>query len=614
MSAQRAMFAPGQVRDSATGLGPGRYPGEESGGTGGEYHNDLAPFFGPPVKAIDVDPSMRFPHEAWFLPDAYKGRNDYIRETIVQLLVNYNSFVTREILPWRQQENPNIAWDSIKFDRTLVDLEPEQGVPRYVTVEREAHTDYMQRRGLALIVNHGFAGTEGGRKDFAYKVSCIANATQETCDQAGISALLRCKNEYARHVTDMMRQSSSPYDLFTGELRRFGIVQHSTRGWYHLDADAQHVMRLENIQPDTWIVPPRMLGYAAMGQMAETEWYRAGDDARANLMKGEDNFVTFRGKKVFETRPFSLDVDGRTVDPLNRTRMIGDFFVIPYYGTKDDKDTPGKPAAGGDVSTQVYCCDSDRFETFSWSNVYQQSRLEKMAKIIDGIEYEDGINGKDIEDAVKISLSSAHPTNQFSAAMATVVSAMSGNATAQNLLQDKEVADHHVVSSFVDAAQQREECVDMPRVSKLIQPVRPRVHPSVSQAVACAIRSAHAVEPSSAAHAAATWASSLSRDGFSDDLARDAMREALEVQATEAIKSAIDVNSDAELDAHIQSLAGSGEDIGKVLHDAHLRGSEHDGPFVRIAARAARSAAGVANSMGVSRSAAAISLCRSESS
>ena len=45
-------------------------------------------------------------------------------------------------------------------------MEPEQGIPRYVTVERETHTDYMVRRGLALIVNHGFAATPGGQKDF----------------------------------------------------------------------------------------------------------------------------------------------------------------------------------------------------------------------------------------------------------------------------------------------------------------------------------------------------------------------------------------------------------------------------------------------------------------
>jgi len=94
-----------------------------------------------------------------------QGRNDYIKETLVQLIVNYNSFITSEILPCeclpafhvsffrtppryphrfrdsslqtgRQQENPNIAWEKVTFDKTLVDLEPEQGVPRYVTVER----------------------------------------------------------------------------------------------------------------------------------------------------------------------------------------------------------------------------------------------------------------------------------------------------------------------------------------------------------------------------------------------------------------------------------------------------------------------------------------------
>ena len=91
----------------------------------------------------------------------------------VQTVVNYNSFMTSEILPWKYQENPNIAWDSIKFDKTLVDLEPEQGVPRYVTVEREAHTDYMVRRGLALLVNHGFAATPGGQKVLVLSRVCF---------------------------------------------------------------------------------------------------------------------------------------------------------------------------------------------------------------------------------------------------------------------------------------------------------------------------------------------------------------------------------------------------------------------------------------------------------
>lgn len=377
---QPTQFMNSQVANQE--LGGQHYRGEGGLATAGPYHDTLEPFFGPPTKAIDDNPSSHFPHEAWFLPDAYVGRNDYVRETIIQTVVNYNSWMTSEVLPWRQQENPNIAWDSIKFDKTLVDMEPEQGVPRYVTVEREAHTDYMVRRGLALIVNHGFAATPGGQKDFMYKIATIAGAVQETCDQSGLVALLRSKNEYTHHVTDSIRRASDAYDMFQQELWRFGIIQMSERGWYHMDAEAQNVMQLANIDPDTWIVPNRMTSYVAMGQPAETEVYRAGEKvARANLEQGKDRFTTFRGKKVFETRPYQLDVDGRVVDPLNRNRMIGDFFVVPCYGVhQGDRDTPAS-ATRGAGATQAYCCESDRFETFQHDILCKDSQFNRAGHI-----------------------------------------------------------------------------------------------------------------------------------------------------------------------------------------------------------------------------------------
>lgn len=49
------------------------YKQEVTLGTAGPYHNELEPFFGPPTKKIDHNPSDQFPHEAWFLPDAYEG-------------------------------------------------------------------------------------------------------------------------------------------------------------------------------------------------------------------------------------------------------------------------------------------------------------------------------------------------------------------------------------------------------------------------------------------------------------------------------------------------------------------------------------------------------------
>ena len=56
-----------------TAFGAQPYKSELSLAATGPYHNNLEPFLGPPTKAIDHNPSDQFPHEAWFLPDAYMG-------------------------------------------------------------------------------------------------------------------------------------------------------------------------------------------------------------------------------------------------------------------------------------------------------------------------------------------------------------------------------------------------------------------------------------------------------------------------------------------------------------------------------------------------------------
>ena len=134
--------------------------------------------------------------------------------------------------------------------------------------------------------------------------------------------------------------------------------------------------------------------FASMGQKAETEFYRAGPEARQNLRLGEDNFNSFRQKSVYEVRPYQLDVDGRVLDPLNRyatathlyamrsgalsvcrrERQIGDFFIIPFYGIDQENTGAQFPVAGGG-KTQVYCCDTDRFETFTWKDAWKQAEL-----------------------------------------------------------------------------------------------------------------------------------------------------------------------------------------------------------------------------------------------
>ena len=73
------------LQPSAAAIGAQPYQGENSLAAAGPYCNNLEPFLGPPSKAIDHKPSDQFPHEAWFLPDAYMGDQQHTVECLTLL-------------------------------------------------------------------------------------------------------------------------------------------------------------------------------------------------------------------------------------------------------------------------------------------------------------------------------------------------------------------------------------------------------------------------------------------------------------------------------------------------------------------------------------------------
>jgi hypothetical protein len=94
---------------------------------------------------------------------------------------------------------------------------------------------------------------------------------------------------------------------------------------------------------------------------AEVEYYRKGSGAAANLEKGPANMLSFRGSKVFETRPFDIDFIGEPRDLLVRERQIGEFYEFPTAADVKDKD------GAGDRDIYIYDMDSDDFEKISYA-------------------------------------------------------------------------------------------------------------------------------------------------------------------------------------------------------------------------------------------------------
>ena len=95
-----------------------------------------------------------FAHSTYNLPKAYEGRNLFLENVLDYLITNESDWTTTIALPWTKTDQLSVQFEIFRFNKTLMDLEPEQGVPRYVSAEREARSDRLVRRGLGFIIEH----------------------------------------------------------------------------------------------------------------------------------------------------------------------------------------------------------------------------------------------------------------------------------------------------------------------------------------------------------------------------------------------------------------------------------------------------------------------------
>ena len=286
----------------------------------------------------------RFAHETYNLPNAYQGKNKYLQDVLNYMITGEADFYM-ELLPWVETDDLSVQWEIFTFNKTLFDLEPNQAVPRYVTAEREARSDRLVRRGLGFIIEHGFYTTEMGRRHYLMNLRQITDAVTETAAHGVLIALLGAHQHYAQWIAEHGPRALRNDDLLRRSRNYWGIVQKQERGLYILDADIKDLMRYEGVSPDTCIFPSRMGMYASLVPGSETEYYRKGPGAVANLETGPATFQTFRGLRVHESRPFDVDFIGEPYDLLVRERQIGDFHEIPTDATQ----------------FWIYSMDADRF-------------------------------------------------------------------------------------------------------------------------------------------------------------------------------------------------------------------------------------------------------------
>ena len=306
---------------------------------------------------------MKLAHETFNLPDSYYGKNQHLEDVLDFMIRKEDEFYTQRLLPWQHTDQLHVQWDIFTFNRSIMDVEPEQGIPRLVTSEMDTKSDNLLRRGLAFIIEHGFMTTERGRRTFMLNLQQITDAVHTTAYHGVMTALLETEDKYVDKKEKHIR-------LFQKTDRaRWACVQKSHKGLYVLDAELKYDMARKQVVPNTWVFPPKMSIYLDMAPPEETQYRLKGPLAAGNLEEDRTNKgISWRGTSVFESQPFDVEFTDEPEDLLSQQRQCGEYFHF-----KPDVLDRANPK---DACIQIYNAESDTFEEISLADCHMHDLLQ----------------------------------------------------------------------------------------------------------------------------------------------------------------------------------------------------------------------------------------------
>jgi hypothetical protein len=300
--------------------------------------NPWSNYFGPASHEIQTNAYDKYAYETYDLPEAYKGKNLFLRDTIDGFIMDDNEWYTRVCLPYAQTDQIHLRWNEWHFNQTLAGRVPHEGISRLITSSKRAFKDHTVRRGLAFILEHGFMNTAEGREQYRRNLIGIKQCVQETNNHDVISSLIGARN-YDREWERKHGLYNRPLkQIMRREVNEWAIVQKDIPGLEILHEEYKKKLSRYGVTPNIWIFPPKMSIYAAMVPPSEDSKLRdLGESTAASFKQGPSSLGSFRGIPVFETRMFDVYENELPIDLLRRNQQIGEYYVMSDPHKYNDK-------------------------------------------------------------------------------------------------------------------------------------------------------------------------------------------------------------------------------------------------------------------------------------
>ena len=332
--------------------------GQMSSAPANHWHS----FFGPPAGEIRTNPYDKYQYETYTLPDAYVGKNIFIRDTIEGFLDQSNNWYTTVALPVQVTDQLHVTWNEFRFDQALAAIVPEEGISRLITSSKEAREDHTIRHGLAFVLEHGFMTTDEGRRQYLLNIQQIAQSVQETNNYDVVSALLNCR-EYEREWEKRHSMIRTPWnELGKREVMEFAIVQKDFRGFEILHEKYKSRLNRYGVTPSMWVFPPGLALYATF---SPTVADYAKETPGVELATGPEALGSFRGLNVYETREFDVRNGELPINLLQRRVQVGE-----HYYMRNHHSDVANYRTNTSMDIVVYNEDRDDWEKISFRDAF----------------------------------------------------------------------------------------------------------------------------------------------------------------------------------------------------------------------------------------------------
>lgn len=317
-------------------------------------------FFGPPQRDVRQDPYASLGIENKILPDSFVGKNNYIRQVILNLVKGEKAVWVEEILPWRDhQGGSEVVLSRIKYSDHLLDKIPEQGVPRLVIQTHDRQTQTIDRQGLAFHMENGFLMTPQGMEDYACNIIQIQQATVSTACLMVIINLLNAPPVPTNYYRAYHLPIPNPTlrRVFDYETSTFGMLTVAAHGFLKMQSLGIDALAAHGVTPDTLIVPHNCQRVYQWYHPESTDYNIAGPRGPSRLEADGGTIRSQAKMRVIESRPFNFGERDLTMDPMLRERGIGKFFqmsakMLPYLN-------PGERYPLDCLDTMLMDCTND---------------------------------------------------------------------------------------------------------------------------------------------------------------------------------------------------------------------------------------------------------------